>query len=83
MPIEFKKTIAVCTGDCTIEEAENLLGWLLDHPKGKVNLKQCEQLHTAIFQVLMAAKPAVSALPEHDGLKDILLASSLMEGFET
>ncbi|MDQ7073257.1 MAG: hypothetical protein Q9N32_07080 [Gammaproteobacteria bacterium] len=47
MPIEFKKTVAVCSDICTIEEAETLLGWLLDNPKGKINLKSCEQLHTS------------------------------------
>lgn len=79
MSIEFKKTVAVCTDECSIEEAETLLTWLLDHPKGKVNLKQCEQLHTAIVQVLMALKPSISAEPENPSLEKVLQACQIIE----
>lgn len=81
MPIELKKTVAVCSDFCSIEEAETLLGWLLDTPKGKVNLKQCSHLHTAVIQVLMAVKPTFSALPEDDSLKDVLIATALVEEY--
>ncbi len=79
MPIEFKKTVAVCNGVCSIEEAETLLGWLLENPKGKVNLKSCEQLHTAIVQVLMASKVAFSALPDNAAVQQQLLSCNLIE----
>ncbi|MFT5716807.1 MAG: hypothetical protein ACI9T7_000985 [Oleiphilaceae bacterium] len=79
MPIKFKKTVAVCENLCTIEEAENLLAWLLDTPKGKVNLKKCTGLHTAIYQVLMALNPPISALPEQESVKNVLIAASLID----
>lgn len=64
MSIQYKKTVALIEGICTIEDAEPLLDWILTNPKGKINLKQCEHLHTAILQVLMALKPDISVWPE-------------------
>ncbi|RKX24302.1 MAG: hypothetical protein DRP47_11585 [Candidatus Zixiibacteriota bacterium] len=63
MPIDYKKTVAMFEGHCEIEEAESLLGWLLDNPKGKVNLKQIQHLHTAVLQVLIALSPSITAWP--------------------
>ena len=80
MPIAFKKTVAVCESFCTIEEAESLLTWLLDTPKGKINLKKCTGMHTAIYQVLMAFKPNISALPEQVNVIHVLIAASLIDG---
>jgi len=73
MPVIFKKTVATLQGVCTVDEAEQLLEWLAQHPKGKVNLKQCEHLHSAVLQVLMALKPPLSAVPS-----DPVMASWLL-----
>jgi len=64
MSIDLKKTVAVLAGHCEIEEAETLLAWCLEHPKGKVNLKHLSHLHTAVLQVLMALNPPISYWPE-------------------
>lgn len=72
MPLTFKKSSALLRGVCAIEEAEALLAWLSDNPKGKVNLRDCEHLHTALVQVLMAARPTVSALPRREPLASFL-----------
>lgn len=66
MSIEYKKTVAIMEGECTVEDAEVLLEWVLLNPKGKINLKQCEHMHTAVLQVLMAVKPSVSVWPNND-----------------
>jgi len=68
MPITYKKTVALLEGHCPVEEAETLLEWLLDNPKGKVNLKALAHPHTAVLQVLMAVRPAVSAWPEDESV---------------
>jgi len=78
MPMTFKKTVAVCEQMCSIEEAETLLEWLLDNPKGMVNLKKCQYLHTAIIQVLMAIKPEFSALPDDEKFRQTLIAAGLL-----
>ena len=72
MPIVLKKQVAVLREQCSIEEAENLLQWYIEHPKGKVNAKQLTHLHTAVLQVLMAVKPSLSSWPEDDNMKALL-----------
>ncbi len=73
MPIEYKKTVAVLSGICTVEEAEELLEWLHAHPGGKVNLKDLEHPHTAVLQVLMALRPSVSVPPQDEAMRAWLL----------
>ncbi len=80
MPISYKKTVAVLEGRCAIEEAETLLSWLLEHPRGKLNLKRLEHPHTAVLQVMMALRPEVSAVPEQEEVATWLQA--VMNGRE-
>ena len=69
MAIEYKKSLAVFTEFVGVEEAENLLQWLLKNPKGKINLAACEHIHAANLQVLMAIKPQVAAWPADEDLQ--------------
>jgi hypothetical protein len=69
MAIEYKKSLAVFTEFVGVEEAENLLQWLLKNPKGKINLAACEHIHAANLQVLMAIKPIVAAWPADEDLQ--------------
>ncbi|CAO3429162.1 hypothetical protein [Azospirillum endophyticum] len=64
MPIRFEKTLAVLDGNCAVEEAESLLDWLKSRKRPRVDLSGCEHLHTAVLQLLIAARPAVVAWPE-------------------
>ena len=64
MPLRLSKRVAYLQKECGSDEAEPLLEWLLDHPAGKVNLKTCRGLHTAVLQVLLAAAPAVTVKPQ-------------------
>jgi hypothetical protein len=68
MPIECKKKVAYLKGVCTVEEAETLLMWLNDTPGGRINMKDCQYLHTAVLQVLLAARPLLSAQPQNEFL---------------
>lgn len=69
MAIEYKKSLAVFTDFVGVEEAENLLQWLLKNPKGKINLAACEHIHAANLQVLMAVKPQISVGPADEDLQ--------------
>lgn len=69
MAIEYKKSLAVLTDFVGVEEAENLLQWLLKNPKGKINLSACVHIHAANLQVLMAVKPAIAAWPNDENLQ--------------
>lgn len=47
-------------GACPVEEAETLLSLLLAEPSSVVDLSGCTRLHTALVQVLLAARPETS-----------------------
>jgi hypothetical protein len=51
------------TGDCGVEEAELLLSLLLADPQRRVELSGAHRLHTALFQVLLCLRPALSGSP--------------------
>lgn len=64
MSIEFKKNQAFLKDVVSVEDAESLLEWLQKKTAAKVDFSACTHLHPANLQVLMAAKPKVSAWPE-------------------
>jgi hypothetical protein len=45
----------VLEGLCSVEDAESLLQMLQATPAAPVDWAQCRQLHTAVFQVVIAA----------------------------
>src|ERR1700733_12505828 len=47
----------VLEGTCSSEDAEVLLQSLTSTPTARVDLRACEFAHTAVIQVLLAAKP--------------------------
>ena len=51
------------SGDCSAEDAEQLLGLLIGNPGATIDLTDCGGLHTAVVQVLLAARPAVRGVP--------------------
>ncbi len=63
MPVRYLRDIARLEGVCAVEDAESLLEWLHEHPDGKLNFKDCEHLHSAVLQVIMAMQPCVAACP--------------------
>jgi hypothetical protein len=46
-------------GNCPIEDAERLLRCLLAGPAGPVDIRSCMTMHTAVLQVLLAARPVI------------------------
>jgi hypothetical protein len=47
--------IVVLDGVCAAEDAESLLQMLQATPSALLDWTQCRQLHTAVFQVIMAS----------------------------
>lgn len=72
MPIEFSDGRAVLRGVCAVEEAEGLLSWVLQHPGVAVDAAECEHLHSAILQVLLARRPPLASAPASGPLQQIL-----------
>jgi hypothetical protein len=68
MSIEYKKNLVLFTDVVSVEDAEPLLEWLQKKSAARVDLSACTHLHPANLQVLMAAKPVISAWPTDIGL---------------
>ena len=47
----------VLKGTCAADEAEVLLQLLVETPGAAVDWTRCEHLHTAVMQIILAAKP--------------------------
>ena len=45
----------VLSGVCAVEDAESLLQMLQATPAAAIDWTQCRQLHTAVFQVILAS----------------------------
>jgi hypothetical protein len=58
--------ILLLQGACPSEDAETLLRHLLRGTQSTVDLRDCQSLHTAVFQVLLAAKAKVLGPPPTD-----------------
>lgn len=57
-------------GACSSEEGEILLQHLLATPNMIVDWRGCEAAHTAVIQVLMAARPELLGPPASVGLQE-------------
>ncbi len=49
----------VLTDACMVEDAEPLLQLLQETPHAACDWRQCGHLHTAVVQVILAARPAL------------------------
>lgn len=74
MPIKFSGAVARFEGQCRLDEASALFEWLEQTPAAKIDLAECEHMHTAILQILMVAKPELLASPASRFLQQWLLA---------
>jgi hypothetical protein len=63
LPLELGDTTATLTGAVTVDEVEQLAGWLRATARPKVNLRRCSHLHTGAFQAMMRFRPKISAPP--------------------
>ena len=50
-------------GRCGVDDAEALQRHLLAAPESTVEWTTCEQLHAAVLQVLLVAKPRIQGVP--------------------
>jgi hypothetical protein len=63
MPITLHEGVAHLEGLCPIEDAEALLDMLRQAEMPPVDLSQCEHLHMAVLQTLLALRPPIAAPP--------------------
>jgi len=70
--------VILLEGDCPLEEAEELLRHLLVDPRPAVDWRACTAAHTAVIQILLAARPMLRGPPEGEFLRafiDVVLQS--------
>jgi hypothetical protein len=57
MPIRFEASTVYCEAECMVEEALPLLEYLRSHRGARIDMTDCDYVHTAVLQVLAAAAP--------------------------
>lgn len=72
MPMITEGTLTRLSGHISIEEAEVLAEWLRVTPDALLDLTACEALHSAVLQVLLAARPSCTAPPTEPVLASLL-----------
>lgn len=60
MGLELRDDTAVLSGVVTVDEAEGLVTWLRSGPGGRVDVRDCTHLHTAVLQALVFFRPAIT-----------------------
>jgi hypothetical protein len=60
----------VLAGDCPEEDAEALVGLLLEEPAAEIDWSACQWAHTAVVQVLLASRRTMRGSPKTLFLRD-------------
>ena len=76
MPISLTDQVAVLTGDIDITDVDTLHPWLLENRDGTVDLTDCKSAHTAVVQLLIAAKANIKNNSETNDWRSILSNSN-------
>jgi hypothetical protein len=68
MPLVFTERQVSFEDVCTVEDALPLFEFLKTAEASAIDLSACTYLHTALLQLLLTARPLVTALPADPGL---------------
>jgi hypothetical protein len=71
----------IIEGNCPSGDAEELLQLLLSHPAAGVDWRACDGVHTAVVQVLLAARRDILGPPRGAVVKS-LIDPALARGLE-
>jgi hypothetical protein len=63
LPLELHEQSATLTGVINVDDIEPLVAWLRTATKPRINLRNCNHLHTGVVQALLLFRPRVSAPP--------------------
>jgi hypothetical protein len=64
--------VIMLEGDCLLEEVDALQRELLANPEAVVDWTECTAAHTAVIQVLLAARPVLRGPPVGAFLRDFI-----------
>jgi hypothetical protein len=73
LPLELHEETANLVGVVTVDEVEQLVGWLRTAKRPKVALRRCNHLHTGALQALLLFRPKISSAPS-----DAFLAAQVL-----
>ena len=83
MTVRATRDCVALEGNCPAEDAETLIGLLIENPGTMVDLAECGSVHTAVAQVLIAARPAMRGVPADPLLAEWILPQVLDAATET
>lgn len=69
MTVALEKGVVLLTGDCPAGDAEELLQHLLAEPGAAIDWRSCDNAHSAVVQVLLAAGREVLGPPRGEFLR--------------
>jgi hypothetical protein len=72
MPVVYEPGLIRFRDYCAIEEAVELAEKLSEEPMPAVDLSECGVMHSAVFQLIAAARPNITGWPEHGHLAHLL-----------
>ncbi len=72
MALSPEEDIMVLRGHCTVEEAEDLLQWLVAHPAGRLDLDEVTHLHAAVLQAIAGTDNAITKAPRDPFTQDLV-----------
>ncbi|MBB4196853.1 hypothetical protein CCR94_10155 [Rhodoblastus sphagnicola] len=72
MPVLYEDGVVRFHDHCAVEEAVELAEKLSVEPMPDLDLSECGGMHSALFQLIVAARPKILAWPEHGHLADLL-----------
>jgi len=70
MSVRLDGDVIILEGQCRVEDAEPLLGWLQADRGRSVDLTGAEHLHAAVLQILMALQPTIGGTAGDAFLRD-------------
>lgn len=69
MTVVMENGVVVLTGDCPVGDAEELFQHLLAEPAAAIDWRFCDNAHSAVVQVLLAAGREVLGPPKGEFLR--------------
>ena len=72
MPVLYEHGVIRFREHCAVEEAVELAEKLSQEPMPDLDLSDCYAMHTAVFQLIAAARPRIVGWPEQGPLADLL-----------
>jgi len=72
MPVRYEEGLIRFEEHCAVEEAVELAEKLSQEPMPDLDLSACAVMHSALFQLIAAARPKILGWPQQRHLADLL-----------